>query len=97
MAAALVGRAVEDDPRNQSHRAGVSGRRSRMEAELAEQKRRLASLMAANRKVLLLKGDPEKAARPAVEHLGQAEARVAELAAERAVLESRVTELGILA
>ena len=76
--------------------SGVSGRRTRLLRQLAEQKQQLAALEKANRKFLLLRGDPEKAARPAAQRLEKAEADIASLAVERAVLESRLIELGIL-
>jgi len=76
--------------------AGLSGKRSKLQQDVERYQRDLKALESTRRRALLLKGDPEKAAVPVRRRLSEAESQVAELAARRAALESRLTELAIL-
>ena len=76
--------------------AGMTGKKGKREQDLARYTRELERLQKLERQILLLKGDPEKAVASVRQRLAKAESRVAELAAHRDALESRLIELDIL-
>jgi len=76
--------------------AALSGKRSRLQQDVERHERDLKTLKGTRRYVLLLRGDPEIAATPVRQRLTKAESQLAEFAARRATLESRLTELEIL-